>query len=63
MYYNHKKGEGKVLHDGDTVSIDYIEKYNQMSEEVLNVSDSIIVYDLIKKQDEAKKIVDDYNNK
>ena len=63
MYYNHQKGEGKVLHDGDTVSIDYIEKYNQMSEEVLNVSDSIIVYDLIKKQDEAKKIVDDYNNK
>ena len=61
MYYNHQKGEGKVLHDGDTVSIDYIEKYNQMSEELLNVSDSIIVYDLIKKQDEAKKIVDDYN--
>ncbi|MBS7020543.1 MAG: LTA synthase family protein [Firmicutes bacterium] len=61
MYYNHQKGEGKVLNEGDTVSIEYIKKYNEMSEEVLNVSDSIIVYDLIKKQDEAKKMVDNYN--
>lgn len=61
MYYNHQKGEGKVLNEGDTVSIDYIEKYNQISEDVLDVSDSIIVYDLIRKQDETRKLVDDYN--
>ena len=49
------------MNEGDTVSIDYIEKYNQISEDVLDVSDSIIVYDLIRKQDETRKLVDDYN--
>ena len=49
MYYSQSKGEGKILNIDDTISSDYIEKYNKISEEKIAVSDAIIVYDLIKK--------------
>lgn len=52
MYYNHQKEEGKILNEGETVSVDYIEKYNKYAEEAIAVSDSIIVYDLVKKNNE-----------
>lgn len=53
MYYSQSKGEGKLLNPDDTVSIDYINKYNQISEDYIAVSNSIIVYDLIKKLNEV----------
>lgn len=49
MYYSQSKGEGKLLNIEDTISSDYIEKYNKIAEEKIAVSDAIIVYDLIKK--------------
>ena len=52
MYYNHQKEEGKILNEGETVSVDYIEKYNKYAEDVISISDSIIVYDLIEKNNQ-----------
>ena len=52
MYYNHQKEEGKMLNEDETVSVDYIEKYNQYAEDVISISDSIIVYDLIEKNNQ-----------
>ena len=58
MYYNQTKGEGKLLKEGDTVSVDYIDKYNKIANDVVAISDSIIVYDLIKKESEKINIGD-----
>ena len=58
MYYGSQTGEGKVLGDF-TVSADEIEKNNQIAEEKITVSNSIIVYDLIKKVNEQKKITNE----
>ena len=52
MYYNHQKEEGKMLNEGEVVSVDYIEKYNKYAEDVISVSDAIIVYDLIDKNNQ-----------
>ena len=52
MYYNHQKEEGKMLNEGETVSVDYIEKYNKYAEDVISISNSIIVYDLIEKNNQ-----------
>lgn len=49
MYYSQSKEEGRVLNINDTISSDYIEKYNKIAEDKIAVSDSIIVYDLIEK--------------
>lgn len=52
MYYSHQKDEGKILKEGETVSSDYIKKYNKIAEDGISVSNSIIVYDLIRKKNE-----------
>ena len=44
----------------EQVSVEYIQKYNQYTEELLSVSDSIIVYDLIKKTNETEKLLEQY---
>jgi len=49
MYYSQSKGEGRILNLNDTISEDYIAKYNKIAEEDVSVSNAIIVYDLIKK--------------
>lgn len=46
IYYNSQKGEYLSL-DGDAISQDYIDEKNQYSEELLNISDNIIVFDLL----------------
>lgn len=62
MYYNSQKEEGKPLTD-EPVSVEYIQEKNKYSQDLLSVSDSIIVYDLIKKSKDTKKIVDEYSEK
>lgn len=57
MYYSQSKEEGKLLNQSDTVSVEYIEKYNKIAEDAISVSDSIIVYDLIKKTNESKELL------
>lgn len=61
MYYNSQKGEGMLIKPDETVSIDYIKSYNDYSEEILSISDSIIVYDLIRKTNETNKLIQEYN--
>lgn len=56
VYYNSGKGEYKLLQDV-TLTEDYIEKNNNYSKSLLNVSNDIIVYDLIKK-DQTKEEYD-----
>lgn len=62
MYYNSQKEEGKPLTD-EAVSIDYIQEKNNYAQEILSVSNNIIVYDLIKKSSETKKIVEEHSTK
>ena len=56
MYYSQSKEEGKLLDPNETVSVDYINYYNKIADEAISVSDSIIVYDLIKKTNETKEL-------
>ena len=62
MYYNSQKQEGIILNPGEVLSADYIDKYNLKSEEIMSVSDAIIVYDLIKKSNETQKMIEEYGD-
>lgn len=55
MYYNQGKSEGKVLDNNQTISDDYIEKNTELANKYVSISDGIIVYDLIKKENEVSK--------
>lgn len=55
MYYSHQREEGLPLKENETISTEYIEKYNKVSEDSISVSNSIIVYDLIRKTNEKNK--------
>lgn len=57
MYYNSQKGEALLLDSSYPISVDYIEKYNLIAEERISVSNSIIVYDLIKKTIEQDELI------
>ena len=48
MYYNNQKEEALLLDSKYPISVDYIEKNNKIAEEKISVSNSIIVYDMIK---------------
>lgn len=61
MYYSQSKEEGKLLSADETVSVDYINKYTEIAEQSVSISDSIIVYDLIKKTNESKNLIGDEN--
>ncbi|MBQ9181043.1 MAG: sulfatase-like hydrolase/transferase [Bacilli bacterium] len=58
MYYNQQKSEGKLLDSNETVSVDYIEKYCKLAEEELSISNSIEVYDLIRKTKESQSVIE-----
>lgn len=60
MYYNSQKEEGKPL-TNEAVSIEYIQEKNKYAQQILSVSNNIIVYDLIKKSAETKKLVDEHS--
>ena len=62
MYYNQSKEEGKLLNPDDTVSVDYIQKYNKLADEAVSISDSIIVYDLIKMEVAKEKLTSEVTN-
>lgn len=57
MYYNSQKGEALLLDSSYPISVDYIEKNNKIAEEKISVSNSIIVYDMIKNTDKQKEII------
>lgn len=60
MYYNNQKEEGLLLQADEPVSVDYIEKYTKYAEEIMDVSDAIIVHDLIRKTEESQKMLQEY---
>jgi hypothetical protein len=47
LYYNSSKSEYKILKDSVIIDEDYIEKAKSYAEEVLEISNDIIVYNLI----------------
>ncbi len=49
MYYNSAKGTFKQLDLKSEIPNDYRDKYNDYAEQILEISNSIITYDLIKK--------------
>ena len=57
MYYNSQKEEALLLDSKYPVSVDYIEKNNKIAEEKISVSNSIIVYDMIKSIEKQEKIM------
>lgn len=60
LYYNSQKEEWKLINPEDTISAEYIEENKKYAEEVIEISNAIITYDLIKKTKETEDII---NNK
>ena len=61
MYYNSQKEEGKLLREDATVSVDEIAENNEYAEKMIDISNSIIVYDMIKKTNETQTLLNEYN--
>ena len=61
IYYYSQKEEWRLLDLNEIVSLDYIQKYIDYSEELLSISDKIIVYDLIRKTNETENLLKEYN--
>ena len=57
MYYNSQKGEALLFDSEYPISVDYIEKNNAIAEEKISVSNSIIVYDMIKSLEKQDRIM------
>ena len=55
VYYNQGKGEYKVLNENSVISDDYIQTNTALANKYINISNSIIVYDLIKNEEEDSK--------
>ena len=51
MYYNNSTGEYYVLKDGTIIDDNYVNKNKDYVEQILDVSNSIIVYDLLNKKE------------
>jgi len=61
IYYNNSTGESKLLKEGAVIDKDYIKNCRDYAEKRLEVSNSIIVHDLLNqnKDDENKKLEDE----
>lgn len=57
IYYNHSKGEFKLIDPDYYVNMEEIKRQDEYAEKVKSISDSIIVYDLIKRYEEQKEII------
>lgn len=54
MYYNNSKNESRIFGTDTIIDADYIEVNKQYTEKILDISNKIIVYDLIKADLEKK---------
>lgn len=61
MYYSSSKEEGKLINLDETVSVDEINANTKYTEKVISISNSIIVYDMIKKTNENQELINEYN--
>ncbi len=57
MYYNSQKEEALLLDSNYPISVEYIENNNKIAEERISVSNSIIVYDMIKNIQEQEQMI------
>lgn len=57
MYYNSQKEEALLFDSDYPIGADYIEKNNLVAEERISVSNSIIIYDMIRSLDRQSKIM------
>lgn len=55
VYYNSSKGDTKILKDGAEIKSDYISNLVERTESILEVSNAIVVHDLIKLEGENVK--------
>ncbi len=62
VYYNSQKSEYLLLKD-EPLEEDYIAKHNEYADKLLEVSNSIILYDLIRKEKELNHILQDIRDK
>lgn len=60
VYYNSQKGEYLSLKDNTIINEEYIKECNEYADRLLQVSNSLIVFDLIKKDQETAKSDSDY---
>ena len=57
MYYNSQREEAWLLDTKYPISVDYIEKNNLIADERISVSNSIIVYDMIRNLEKQNNIM------
>lgn len=55
VYYNTQKNEYLSLNSNETISTDYIEKNTEYTNKLLEISNNLIVYDLIAREKERKE--------
>lgn len=63
VYYNSQKNEYLSLNSNETISNDYIDKNTKYTNKLLDISNNLIVYDLIARQNESKEKVLTKNTK
>lgn len=56
VYYNGQKGEYITLNNNEVIDKDYIDNKTQYAESLLDVSNDMIVFDLIKKEKEKQEV-------
>ncbi len=59
MYYNNQKQEYFLLGE-DVISQEYIDKYQTHAEQVLEISNAIIMYDFINRERETQSLLEEY---
>lgn len=57
MYYNSQKEEALLIDSNYPVSVDYIERNSEIADERISVSNSIIVYDMIRNLEKQSNIM------
>lgn len=57
MYYNSQREEALLLDSDYPISVDYISKRNLLADEKISISNSIIVYDLIKSVNDQMELI------
>ena len=57
IYYNNSTGQSKIIKDGAELSTDYISNLIEKTENVLEVSNAIVVHDLIKLESDKVKSI------
>lgn len=61
MYYNSSKNEFRQLDLDSSIDINYIDKNNKYAEELINLSNGIITYDLIKAYETGTEVLIEKN--